>query len=140
MPKELRDKKELQDEKGAVQGEEGDAVAYTPPDPLWPSGILSVIVHQIVSLELEDVYGSEGGKRKGGREFEPARDAGEIKEEASKKVPSAYCTMLLNDELVSYCWDKCSGNWRMFFILTERLDLQNSNQGRVFQADFQRRY
>ena len=102
LPKELRDKKELQDEKGAVQGEEGDAVAYTPPDPLWPSGILSVIVHQIVSLELEDVYGSEGGRRKGGREYEPARDAGEIKEEASKRVPSAYCTMLLNDELVSW--------------------------------------
>lgn len=100
LPKELRDKKELQDDKGAIQSGEEDAVTHTPPDPLWPSGVLSIIVHQIVSLELEDVYGSEGGKRTGGREYEPARDAGEIKEEASKKVPSSYCTILLNDELV----------------------------------------
>lgn len=101
LPKEIRDNKELQDDKGAIQNNEEDAVVHTPPDPLWPSGILSVIVHQIVNLELANVKGSEGGKRKGGREYEPARDAGETKEESGKKLPSAYCTILLNDELVS---------------------------------------
>ncbi|KAI0137408.1 hypothetical protein BJ170DRAFT_699423 [Xylariales sp. AK1849] len=100
LPAELRDKKELQDDKGAVENDEEDAVTHTPPDPLWPSGILSVVVHQIVNLELANTKGSEGGKRKGGKEYEPARDAGEIKEEASKTLPSAYCTILLNDELI----------------------------------------
>lgn len=102
LPKEIRDDKELQDDKGAIQNNEEDAVVHTPPDPLWPSGVLGVVVHQIVNLELANVKGSEGGKRKGGREYEPARDAGEIKEESSKKLPSAYCTILLNDELVGF--------------------------------------
>lgn len=101
LPKELRDKAELQDDKGTLNNAQEDAVAHTPPDPLWPSGILSVIVHQVVNLELEDVKGSEGGNRKGGKEYEPARDAGETKEEQGRKMPSAYCTILLNDELVS---------------------------------------
>lgn len=100
LPKELRDKSELQDNKGAIDNAEEDAVTHTPPDPLWPSGIVSVVVHQIVSLELANIKGSQGGKRKGGKEYEPARDAGEIKEEAAKTLPSAYCTICLNDELV----------------------------------------
>lgn len=120
LPKELRDKKELQDDKGTPQDAEEDAVVHTPPDPLWPSGVVSVIVHQIVSLELEDVYGSEGGKRKGGREYEPARDAGEIKEETSKKVPSAYCTILLNDELVYKTRTKVVSSKPVFNAGTER--------------------
>jgi Ca2+-dependent lipid-binding protein len=99
LPKELKDKAELQDEKGAIDTPEEDAVLHTPPDPLWPSGILSVVVHQIVGLELANIKGSNG-KRKG-REFEPARpEAGEVKEEESKSLPSSYCTILINDDLV----------------------------------------
>ncbi|KAM7188049.1 hypothetical protein V8F33_010906 [Rhypophila sp. PSN 637] len=99
LPPALRDKAELQDDKGAIETKEEDAVVHTPPDPLWPSGILSVIVHQIVNLELENIKGSNG-KRKG-REYEPARpEAGEQKEETGKKLPSSYCTILINDELV----------------------------------------
>ncbi|KAK4166084.1 hypothetical protein QBC43DRAFT_233169 [Cladorrhinum sp. PSN259] len=99
LPAALRDKAELQDDKGALETAEEDAVVHTPPDPLWPSGVLSVVIHQIVNLELENVKGSNG-KRKG-REYEPARpDAGEIKEEQGKNLPSAYCTVLINDELV----------------------------------------
>lgn len=120
LPKELRDKKELQDDKGALDNSEEDAVAHTPPDPLWPSGILSVVIHQIVNLELEDVMGSVGGKRKGGREFEPARDAGEIKEEQSKKLPSAYCTVLLNDELVYKTRTKVVSSKPIYNAGTER--------------------
>ncbi|KAL7624375.1 hypothetical protein AAE478_005939 [Parahypoxylon ruwenzoriense] len=120
LPKELRDNKELQDEKGAVQNDEEDAVIHTPPDPLWPSGILGIVVHQIVNLELANVKGSEGGKRKGGREYEPARDAGEIKEESSKKLPSAYCTILLNDELVYKTRTKVVSSKPIFNAGTER--------------------
>lgn len=95
----MKDKKELQDEKGVVENNEEDAVVHTPPDPLWPTGICSVIIHQIVNLELENIKGSQG-KRKG-REFEPAIEFGENKEETSKKLPTSYCTILINDELVS---------------------------------------
>jgi hypothetical protein len=78
---------------------EEDAVVHTPPDPLWPSGVCSVIIHQIVSLEYQNMEGSFG-KRKG-REFEPAQPAGENTSEVHKKLPSAYCTILFNDEFVS---------------------------------------
>ncbi|KAI5918760.1 hypothetical protein F4810DRAFT_725330 [Camillea tinctor] len=120
LPKELRDKKELQDEKGTLNTAEEDAVAHTPPDPIWPSGILSVVIHQIVNLELENVKGSEGGKRTGGREYEPARDAGEIKEEQSKKLPSSYCTILLNDELIYKTRTKVISSKPIFNAGTER--------------------
>ncbi|KAI2632415.1 hypothetical protein GGR54DRAFT_34546 [Hypoxylon sp. NC1633] len=120
LPKEIRDNKELQDDKGAIQSDQEDAVVHTPPDPLWPSGLLSVVVHQIVNLELANVKGSEGGKRKGGREYEPARDAGEIKEESSKKLPNAYCTILLNDELVYKTRTKVVSSKPIFNAGTER--------------------
>lgn len=99
LPDSLKDKPELQDDKGTLGTAEEDAVAHTPPDPLWPSGICNVIVHQIVNLEHQNIQGSNG-KRKG-REFEPAVEAGENKDEESKRLPSSYCTILFNDELVS---------------------------------------
>lgn len=100
LPKELQDKGELQDEKGNLNSDYADAVAHTPPDPLWPSGICSVVIHQIVNLELENIQGSEGNRK--GREYEPAREAGENTDEESKKLPSSYCTILFNDQLVSF--------------------------------------
>lgn len=120
LPAELRDKKELQDDKGAVSNAEEDAVTHTPPDPLWPSGIVSIVVHQVVNLELANTKGSEGGNRKGGKEYEPAQDAGEIKEEQSRKLPSAYCTVLLNDELVYKTRTKVASSKPIFNAGTER--------------------
>ena len=98
LPEALKDEPSLQDDKGNIDSEDSDAVAHTPPDPLWPSGIVSVIVHQIVNLELENIKGSEGNRK--GREFEPAKPYGESTEEESKKLPTSYCTILLNDTLV----------------------------------------
>ncbi|KAI1811716.1 C2 domain-containing protein [Poronia punctata] len=120
LPKQIRDKQELQDDKGAIETSEEDAVIHTPPDPLWPSGILSIVVHQIVSLELVNVKGSEGGKRKGGKEYEPARDAGEIKEESAKTLPSAYCTICINDELAYKTRTKVVSSKPIFNAGTER--------------------
>lgn len=99
LPEHLKDKPEFQDEKGNLTNEEEDAVAHTPPDPLWPSGICSVVVHQIVNLEYEDILGSQGNRK--GREYEPAKESGENKREEGGKLPSSYCTILFNDELVS---------------------------------------
>jgi len=118
LPKELRNKKELQDDKGAIDNQEEDAVVHTPPDPLWPSGILSVIVEQIVNLQLADIKGSHG-KRKG-HEYEPAREAGDIKEEQSRQLPSSYCTILVNDTLVYKTRTKMVTSKPIFNAGTER--------------------
>lgn len=121
LPESLRDKKELQDDKGSLDNAEEKAVVRTPPDPLWPSGILSVVVHQIVNLELANMKGSQGGKRKNGKEYEPARpEAGEIKEEEGKKLPSSYCTVLVNDELVYKTRTKVVSSRPIFEAGTER--------------------
>ncbi|KAI4203290.1 MAG: hypothetical protein LQ350_001987 [Teloschistes chrysophthalmus] len=118
MPKELRDKPEFQDDKGTLDTEEKDAVAHTPPDPLWPSGVCSIIVHQIVNLELENIQGSDGNRK--GREYEPAKPAGEQTDEESKKLPSSYCTILFNDQLVYRTRAKAVSSKPIFNAGTER--------------------
>ncbi|KAJ4420727.1 hypothetical protein N0V82_004166 [Gnomoniopsis sp. IMI 355080] len=119
LPKELQDHKELQTDVGSLDTAEENAVVRTPPDPLWPSGIVSIVVHQIVSLELANVKGSQG-KRKG-REFEPARpEAGDTKEESGKKLPSSYCTILINDELAYKTRTKVVSSKPIFEAGTER--------------------
>ncbi|CAN8103374.1 unnamed protein product [Discula destructiva] len=119
LPKELQNHKELQRDVGSLDTAEENAVVVTPPDPLWPSGIVSIVVHQIVNLELANVKGSQG-KRKG-REFEPARpEAGDITEETGKKLPSSYCTILINDELAYKTRTKVVSSKPIFEAGTER--------------------
>ncbi|KAK0386888.1 hypothetical protein NLU13_5201 [Sarocladium strictum] len=119
LPKELADKPEFQDEKGAIDSKEEDAVIHTPPDPLWPSGILSVVVHQIVGLELANIKGTSGSRK--GKEFEPGRpEAGEVKEEQSKNLPSSYCTILLNDDLIYKTRTKVVSSQPIFNAGTEK--------------------
>ncbi|RDW75577.1 hypothetical protein BP5796_06398 [Coleophoma crateriformis] len=118
LPDQLKDKKELQDDKGTLDNAQEDAVVHTPPDPLWPSGVCSVIVHQIVNLELENIQGSDGNRK--GREFEPAREAGENIDEENKKLPSSYCTILFNDELVYRTRAKVVSSKPIFNAGTER--------------------
>jgi hypothetical protein len=98
LPKELQDQDAFQDEKGVINDENEDAVQHTPPDPLWPTGIASIVVHQIVNLELENVKGTSGSRN--GREYEPAKPYGEIKEEQAGHLPTSYCNIHLNDELI----------------------------------------
>lgn len=38
LPQALSGEKQLEDEKGALNTEQDDAAAHTPPDPLFPSG------------------------------------------------------------------------------------------------------
>jgi hypothetical protein len=49
---------------------------HTPLDPLWPSGVCSVIINQIINLELEleNIKGSQGNRK--GREYGPAKPSG----------------------------------------------------------------
>ena len=94
----IKDAPELQDDKGVQNNATEEAVMHTPPDPLWPSGVCSIIVHQIVNLEFQNVKGTEGARK--GREYEPAMPYGEQTDEEGKHLPTSYCTILFNDELV----------------------------------------
>lgn len=119
LPKELADKPEFQDNKGAIDSQEEDAVIHTPPDPLWPSGVLSIVVHQIVGLELANIKGTSGSRK--GKEYEPARpEAGEVKEEQGKSLPSSYCTILVNDDLVYKTRTKVVSSQPIFNAGTEK--------------------
>lgn len=92
----LRDKPEFKDPKGQLATEiEADAV-HTPPDPALPTGIVSIIIHQIVNLEIENITGTYSKNQ----EYSPGQETGENKEEEAKHLPSSYCTILLNDQLV----------------------------------------
>lgn len=118
LPDELKDDPKLQDEKGVTNSEEDDAVMHTPPDPLWPSGICNVIVHQIVNLELDNVKGTSGSRK--GREFEPAKPYGEATEEVGGNLPTSYCTILYNDQLVYRTRSKAVSSQPIFNAGTER--------------------
>lgn len=98
LPENLQGDPVFEDDKGTITNEEEDAVAHTPPDPLWPSGIVSIVVHQIVNLELNNIKGSSGNRK--GKEFEPAKPYGENTEEEGKNLPTSYCKIQLNDQLV----------------------------------------
>jgi hypothetical protein len=118
LPAKLQESKEFEDEKGTLDNNEADAVAHTPPDPLWPSGICSVIVHQIVNLELDNVKGTKGSRK--GKEFEPAKPYGESTDEESKSLPTSYCTILYNDVLIYRTRAKAISSKPIFNAGTER--------------------
>jgi hypothetical protein len=118
LPDQLKDDPKLQDDKGVINSEEDDAVMHTPPDPLWPSGICSVVIHQIVNLELENIKGTTGETK--GREYEPAKPYGESKEETGGELPTSYCTILYNDELVYRTRSKAVSSQPIFNAGTER--------------------
>jgi hypothetical protein len=118
LPKELRDKPEFQDEKGVTNTQLDDAVQHTPPDPLWANGVLSIIVHQIVNLELVNIKGTTGSRV--GREFEPAKSHGEGIEEQAGHLPTSYCNIHLNDELIYRTRSKAVSSQPIFNAGTER--------------------
>ncbi|KAF7717984.1 Uncharacterized protein PECH_004687 [Penicillium ucsense] len=118
LPENLQGNPTFEDDKGTITNDEEDAVAHTPPDPLWPSGILSVIVHQIVNLELNNVNGSDGNRK--GKEFEPAKPYGENTEEEGKQLPTSYCKIQLNDELIYKTRAKAVSSKPIFNAGTER--------------------
>ena len=81
-------------------------------------GICGIVIHQIVNLELENIKGSNGNRK--GREFEPAKEAGEITEEEGDKLPTSYCTILFNDQLVYRTRAKAVSSKPIFNAGTER--------------------
>lgn len=69
-------------------------VQKTKPDPKWPSGVLSVILHQINNLQRQNLAGATGT-----REGEAGQDTDEPSEQ-SDNLPSGYGEILVNDDMV----------------------------------------
>lgn len=75
--------------------EEADALSC-PPDPRWPSGILSLHVHHIVGLERRDVEKGVMGKEREGTQGQDVSASGETPEH----LPSGYCELIVNDDII----------------------------------------
>ncbi|WWC97592.1 hypothetical protein V866_004476 [Kwoniella sp. B9012] len=69
-------------------------VQKTKPDPKWPSGVLSIILHQVNNLERQNLEGASGD-----REGEAGQDTDQPSEQ-SENLPSGYGEFLVNDDMV----------------------------------------
>ena len=65
LPKELQDHPELKVETTAADTSEEADATRTPPDPRYPSGIFSIVIHQINNLERQNLTGKKGAHREG---------------------------------------------------------------------------
>ncbi|KZP31751.1 hypothetical protein FIBSPDRAFT_813379 [Athelia psychrophila] len=72
----------------------------TPPDPAYPSGIFSIIVQNINNLENQNLIGAKGRNMKAiaGKPGQPTADDAEL--ETHEDLPSSYCEIMINDDLV----------------------------------------
>ncbi|KAJ5354307.1 C2 membrane targeting protein [Penicillium brevicompactum] len=118
LPENLKGDPTFEDEKGTINNDEEDAVMHTPPDPIWPSGIVHIVVHQIVNLQIANIKGSDGNRK--GKEYEPAKPYGENTEEQGDDLPTSYCKVLLNDQLVYRTRAKAVSSKPIFNAGTER--------------------
>jgi hypothetical protein len=65
-------------------------IISTPPPNEYPSGVLSIVIHQITGLELEAINKNQVSKN------ETASD----EEEEGGDLPSSYCTIILNHQKI----------------------------------------
>jgi Ca2+-dependent lipid-binding protein len=94
VPKEIKEEPKAQ-ETGTVADSKDELDALRiPPDANCPSGILSVIIHQINNLERQDIKGTTGS-----REGQSGQDTTEAVEEG-EHLPNSYCEIIMNDDLV----------------------------------------
>jgi Ca2+-dependent lipid-binding protein len=69
-------------------------ILKTRPDPEFPSGVLNVTIHHAINVERQNLKG-----RKGEREGEAGQDTDNPSEQ-NDNLPSAYCEVIVNDDLV----------------------------------------
>jgi len=94
------------------------AVLVTPPDTKWPSGILGVQVHEIKDLTVK-TYGRENSANVS-RQGQKGQDDNTGVEEENEGLPSSYCTISLNDDLVYKTRIKAITSTPMFNAGAER--------------------
>lgn len=79
-----------QQKKEEFQSRQDQLIIASPPAKGYPSGVLSVQIHQITGLELETL-----NKKKGDKDA-----AASDEEEEGDHLPSSYCTVILNHKKV----------------------------------------
>jgi hypothetical protein len=72
------------------QAREDELIITTPPPKHYPSGILSIQIHQITGLELEAINKNKESKK------EEESD----EQEEGDDLPSSYCTVILNHQKI----------------------------------------
>ncbi|TKY86188.1 hypothetical protein EX895_005013 [Sporisorium graminicola] len=101
IPKKNKDEltqveKETQREASSIDSDDEKIALHCPPDPEYPSGILSIIVHHISGLENRDVErGVMGKEREGTHGQDVDAKAGE-----GKALPSGYVEFIVNDDII----------------------------------------
>lgn len=67
-----------------------ELIIASPPSEEYPSGILSIVVHQITGLELEPINKRQAQKH----------ETEDDQQEEGDDLPSAYCTIILNHQKI----------------------------------------
>lgn len=116
VPEDIRHRPEFEDDKGVVTTQQEVDVTTIPPDPSLPSGICSILIHQVDNLEEERPKGSFGSYKP----WTPAQITGENTDEEADHLPSSYCTILENDELIFKTRTKVKSSNPIFNAQSER--------------------
>ena len=103
--------KEIEMQKNLIMKDKQDQIIIaTPPSDEYPSGILSVVIHQITGLELEAINKNKASKNE---------TASEEAEEGDH-LPSAYCVVVLNHQKIYKTRTKPKNSKPFYSAGTER--------------------
>ena len=100
---------DIQKAKDLKEREDQIVISAPPPDS-YPSGILSIEVHNITGLQYELLQKSKG-----------EGDDGEDMEEGDHDLPSSYCTIIINHKKIFQTRTKPKNNKPFFNAATERM-------------------
>lgn len=116
LPKEIREQEQFKEDRGVVNTQDEADITSIPPDPTLPSGICSILIHQIENLEVNRPAGTFGSYEP----WTPAQQVGENTDEEGNNLPSSYCTIMCNDELVFRTRTKVKSSKPIFNAQSER--------------------
>ena len=113
-----RDKRELEQQRAQeLKATQDNMIISAPPPDDYPSGILSVQIHQLVGLELEKLSKEDSSS-----------DLQDEEEETGDSLPSSYCNLIINHRKVFKTRTKPQNAKPFFNAGTERFiaDWQNA--------------
>ncbi|KAF3916333.1 Tricalbin-1 [Orbilia brochopaga] len=116
VPRELRHKQEFHEEVPVPMAEDDKLALNVPPDPNYPTGVVSITIHEIKHLEFERAKGTFGKIRP----YSPAQLVGENKDEEGSHLPNTYCTVMVNDVLSFKTRTKVASSNPIFSAALER--------------------
>jgi hypothetical protein len=113
-----RDKRELEQQRAQeLKATQDNMIISAPPPEDYPSGILSLVVHNITGLELEKLSKEDSSS-----------DLPDQEEETGDTLPSSYCNLIINHRKVFKTRTKPQNAKPFFNAGTERFiaDWQNA--------------